>query len=270
MAELTIRPDEIRDALDAFVQSYDAGEASREEIGRVSEAGDGIARVEGLPSCDGQRAAAVRGRHARPGAEPRRPRDRRRRPRRVRRHRGGPGGPPHGRDPLGPGGRRASSAASSTRSATRSTASGEIQAETRRALELQAPTVVQRQSRQGAADDRHQGHRLDDADRPRPAPADHRRPADRQDRDRDRHDHQPARQLGVGRPVAAGALHLRRDRPEGLDDRQCAPLPGGERRARVHDDRRVAGGRPGRLQVPRARTPARPSASTGCTPASTC
>jgi F-type H+-transporting ATPase subunit alpha len=50
MAELTIRPEEIRDALDAFVQSYDPGQASREEIGRVSEAGDGIARVEGLPS----------------------------------------------------------------------------------------------------------------------------------------------------------------------------------------------------------------------------
>ncbi len=49
MAELTIRPGEIRDALDAFVQSYDPGTASREEIGRVSEAGDGIARVEGLP-----------------------------------------------------------------------------------------------------------------------------------------------------------------------------------------------------------------------------
>src|SRR3954454_10605779 len=49
MAELTIRPDEIRDALDAFVQSYDPGQASREEVGRVSEAGDGIARVEGLP-----------------------------------------------------------------------------------------------------------------------------------------------------------------------------------------------------------------------------
>ena len=49
MAELTIRPEEIRDALDAFVQSYDPGTASREEIGRVSEAGDGIARVEGLP-----------------------------------------------------------------------------------------------------------------------------------------------------------------------------------------------------------------------------
>jgi F-type H+-transporting ATPase subunit alpha len=49
MAELTIRPEEIRDALDEFVQSYDPGTASREEIGRVSEAGDGIARVEGLP-----------------------------------------------------------------------------------------------------------------------------------------------------------------------------------------------------------------------------
>ena len=50
MAELTIRPEEIRDALDAFVQSYDPGQASREEVGRVAEAMDGIARVEGLPS----------------------------------------------------------------------------------------------------------------------------------------------------------------------------------------------------------------------------
>jgi F-type H+/Na+-transporting ATPase subunit alpha len=50
MAELTIRPEEIRAALDDFVQSYEPGAASREEVGRVSEAGDGIARVEGLPS----------------------------------------------------------------------------------------------------------------------------------------------------------------------------------------------------------------------------
>ncbi|MFC5998146.1 F0F1 ATP synthase subunit alpha [Quadrisphaera sp. GCM10027208] len=49
MAELTIRPEEIRSALDAFVQSYEPGAASREEVGRVTEAGDGIARVEGLP-----------------------------------------------------------------------------------------------------------------------------------------------------------------------------------------------------------------------------
>ena len=50
MTELTIRPEEIRDALDNFVQSYEPGAASREEVGRVSDAGDGIAHVEGLPS----------------------------------------------------------------------------------------------------------------------------------------------------------------------------------------------------------------------------
>ncbi len=50
MAELTIRPEEIRAALDSFVQSYEPSAASREEVGRVTEAGDGIARVEGLPS----------------------------------------------------------------------------------------------------------------------------------------------------------------------------------------------------------------------------
>ncbi|CAN5842704.1 F0F1 ATP synthase subunit alpha [soil metagenome] len=50
MTELTIRPEEIRDALDDFVQSYEPGAASREEVGRVSDAGDGIAHVEGLPS----------------------------------------------------------------------------------------------------------------------------------------------------------------------------------------------------------------------------
>ena len=50
MTELSIRPEEIRDALDAYVQSYQPGEASREEVGRVIDAGDGIAHVEGLPS----------------------------------------------------------------------------------------------------------------------------------------------------------------------------------------------------------------------------
>ncbi|MGN6599577.1 MAG: F0F1 ATP synthase subunit alpha [Actinomycetes bacterium] len=50
MAELTIRPEEIRDALERFVTSYEPDAAAREEVGRVSEAGDGIARVEGLPS----------------------------------------------------------------------------------------------------------------------------------------------------------------------------------------------------------------------------
>jgi F-type H+/Na+-transporting ATPase subunit alpha len=50
MAELTIRPDDIRDALQHFITDYQPETASREEVGTVSEAGDGIARVEGLPS----------------------------------------------------------------------------------------------------------------------------------------------------------------------------------------------------------------------------
>ncbi len=50
MSELTIRPEEIRDALERFVASYTPDLAAREEVGRVSEAGDGIARIEGLPS----------------------------------------------------------------------------------------------------------------------------------------------------------------------------------------------------------------------------
>ena len=50
MAELTIRPEEIRDALEKFVAAYEPGTATREEIGVVTEAGDGIARIEGLPS----------------------------------------------------------------------------------------------------------------------------------------------------------------------------------------------------------------------------
>ncbi len=50
MAELTIRPEEVRDALANFVKSYQPSGAGREEIGIVTEASDGIARVEGLPS----------------------------------------------------------------------------------------------------------------------------------------------------------------------------------------------------------------------------
>ncbi|MEV0234299.1 F0F1 ATP synthase subunit alpha [Nonomuraea sp. NPDC050786] len=50
MAELTIRPDEIRDALERFVQAYEPEGAAREEIGTVVDAGDGIAHVSGLPS----------------------------------------------------------------------------------------------------------------------------------------------------------------------------------------------------------------------------
>jgi F-type H+/Na+-transporting ATPase subunit alpha len=50
MAELTIRPEEIRDALERFVEAYEPGRAATEEVGVVVECGDGIARVSGLPS----------------------------------------------------------------------------------------------------------------------------------------------------------------------------------------------------------------------------
>jgi F-type H+-transporting ATPase subunit alpha len=49
MAELTISPDEIRSAIQSYVTEY-SPDVSREEVGTVTEAGDGIARVEGLPS----------------------------------------------------------------------------------------------------------------------------------------------------------------------------------------------------------------------------
>ena len=49
MTELSIRPEEIRDAIEKYVSSY-TPETTREEVGRVIETGDGIARVEGLQS----------------------------------------------------------------------------------------------------------------------------------------------------------------------------------------------------------------------------
>jgi F-type H+-transporting ATPase subunit alpha len=50
MTELTIRPEEIKEALQQFVSDYQPEASSREEVGAVAEAADGIARVEGLPS----------------------------------------------------------------------------------------------------------------------------------------------------------------------------------------------------------------------------
>ena len=152
MAELTIRPEEIRDALDAFVQSYEPGTASREEVGRVTEAMDGIARVEGLPSAmanellrfaDGTLGLAlnldvreigvvVLGEFR--GIEEGQPVHADSRSRSVT-------FPRPGDDPLG----------------TRSTGSATSRPSAR---PVQAPTVIQRRSEQ--YDDRDQGHRLDD------------------------------------------------------------------------------------------------------------
>jgi len=49
MSELQIRPEDIRAALDSFVTTYEPTGVAAEEVGRVTLAGDGIARVEGLP-----------------------------------------------------------------------------------------------------------------------------------------------------------------------------------------------------------------------------
>ena len=50
MSELKISPNEIRDALKDFVSSYQPTAASTQEVGYVIDAADGIAHVEGLPS----------------------------------------------------------------------------------------------------------------------------------------------------------------------------------------------------------------------------
>jgi F-type H+-transporting ATPase subunit alpha len=49
MAQITISPDEIRDALKNFVKAYEPGKAATTEVGYVLDAADGIAHVEGLP-----------------------------------------------------------------------------------------------------------------------------------------------------------------------------------------------------------------------------
>src|SRR6476661_23113 len=50
MTDLSIRPDEIRDALAKYVADYKPDAAQADEVGTVSQTADGIARVAGLPS----------------------------------------------------------------------------------------------------------------------------------------------------------------------------------------------------------------------------
>ncbi|WP_371151791.1 F0F1 ATP synthase subunit alpha [Buchananella felis] len=49
MAELKIRPEEIRAALDSFINSYEPAKAAADEVGHVTLSADGIAQIEGLP-----------------------------------------------------------------------------------------------------------------------------------------------------------------------------------------------------------------------------
>ncbi|MFC7402746.1 F0F1 ATP synthase subunit alpha [Citricoccus sp. GCM10030269] len=50
MADLTINADDVRNALKDFAASYEPAGTERVEVGQVVSAADGIARVEGLPS----------------------------------------------------------------------------------------------------------------------------------------------------------------------------------------------------------------------------
>ena len=227
MTELSIRPEEIRDALDGYVQSYEPGAASREEVGRVTDAGDGIAHVEGLPSAmtnellqfeDGTLGLALNldvheigvvilGDFSKieEGQEVKRTGE-------VLSVPIGDGFLGRVVDPLG----------------NPIDGLGEIKAEGRRALELQAPTVVQRKS---VHEPLQTGLKAVDA----------MTPIGRGQRQRGRHDHQPEGVLGDRRPEQAGPLHLRRDWPEGLDHRLRAWHPRGRWRDGVHHHR----GRPG-------------------------
>ena len=268
MAELTISSEEIRSAIENYVSSVDT-QTRREEVGIVTDAGDGIAHVEGLPSAMANELLEFEGgmlgvalnldvreigavilgdyEHIEEGQQVKR----------TGRVLSVPVGDNFlGRvvDPLG----------------NPIDGLGEIEAEGEPRARAAGRVGDPAPGGERAAADRHQGDRRDDPDRPRPAPADHRRPQDRQDHGLHRHDPQPEGELGDRRPEAAGALHLRRDRPEGLHDRRrCARrwrTAARWRTPRSSRPRRPT--RPGSSGSPR--TPARPSASTGCTPASTC
>jgi F-type H+/Na+-transporting ATPase subunit alpha len=157
--------------------------------------GDGIARVHGLANVMAGELVEFAGGCNGHGAEPGRGQRRRRHLRR--RHRAIKEGdevraPAHR---VGAGGRRAGRP---HRGRARHPIDGGARSRRRDAPHrAQGPRHHRPPGREGAAADRHQGHRRADPDRPRPARADHRRPQDRQDRPRHRHHHQPARRSDV-------------------------------------------------------------------------
>ena len=270
MAELTISPDEIRDALDKFVSEFHPDVAATDEVGTVVASGDGIARVEGLPSAMANEllefsngtlgialnldvreiGVVVLGESE--GIEEGS----------IVKRTGEVLSVPVGDGYLG----RVVDAMGNPIDGL-----GELKGVTEhRALELQAAGVMDRQSvneplqtgikaidsmtpigrgqRQLIIGDRKTG---------KTAVCDRRHP-------------EPEGQLGHSGDVEqAGALHLRCHRSEGFHHRgRCTRLPSRRsRRDGIHHHRCTApASDSGRLQVASHRTPARPSASTGCMP----
>jgi len=230
MAELTIRPEEIRDALARFVEAYEPAATAIQEIGIVAEAGDGIAHVEGLPSAmanellefeDGTRGVALNldvrdigvvilGDYSKI--------DEGQRVKRTGEVLSVPVGDGFlGRvvDPLG----------------SPLDGKGPIENTQPRVLELQAPSVVQRQK---VKEPLQTGIKAIDAITPIGRGQRELIIGDRQTGKTAiaiDNRHQPEGQLGLGRPGPAGQVRLRRRGPEGLDDRAGPPVARGRGRA---------------------------------------
>ena len=242
MAELTLSAADIAAALTKNLEGFTPSLEAR-TVGRVAEVGDGIARVLGPARRRRQRAARVRGRHR--SASPSTSTRTRSAPScsatSTRSRRARPSSRPAASSPFPVGdgvlGRVVNALGEPV------DGKGELVGVQQRRMEIQAPGIMGRKPVARAAADRHQGDRRDDADRARPARADHRRPQDRQDDDRRRHDPEPE---GSGREV-----HLRGDRPEGLDGRPDRGDAAPERGDGLHGRRDGAGRRPGAVQVPR-------------------
>ena len=82
MAELSIKAAEIADVLRRNLEDFTPG-VTGEEVGRIRDIGDGIARITGLPNVAVNELLELEGGVERSGAQPRRGLDRRRRARRV-------------------------------------------------------------------------------------------------------------------------------------------------------------------------------------------
>ena len=70
MAELTINADEITAALEQHVDDY-IPEVGTEQVGRIVEVGDGIARITGLPGAAVNEILEFARRHRGPRPQPR-------------------------------------------------------------------------------------------------------------------------------------------------------------------------------------------------------
>ena len=226
---MAIRSDEIISIIKSAIDQFDAGAETR-SVGTVVEVGDGIAQVYGLAGAlasellefpGGVMGMALNLEEETVGAV-------------ILGDATGDQGRRHGQDDRprrrGPGRRRRSSAAWSTRSAARSTTRARSPRQKTRPVERIAPGVI---VRQGVDTPVQTGIKAIDALIPIGRGQRELIIGDRQTgktADRHRHDHQPEGQ--------GPRLHLRGHRPEALDRRQDRGHARAVRRDGAHDRRR--------------------------------